>query len=117
MLERLGGPCTVLVEPCVLDRDGRLRGDTRNELLVFEGEDADFGVPEEEATRDRPIGEANWDGEIGAHRKMPAWHAVVRGVVAAARIRGDVVEAYDSLAGEGGYEDPRVPRHRETGKC
>ena len=61
-----------------------------------------------------PVRETHRHREVAAHRQMPGRHAVVRRIVAEARIRGDVGQPHDAGSGERRTENRGVARHREA---
>ena len=112
-LERLGGARALLVQARVLDRDRRLRRDPLDHPLVLGREHPGLGVAEEQPARDLAVARDHRHREVAADRQVALRHAVVRLVVAVARVGEHVIEPDDALAVERGGEDRRVARHRE----
>ena len=95
----------------------RPRADAGDEMLVLLGEAARLRMAEEQATEHLAGSMAHRHGQIAAHRQVPGRHALVRRVVAVARVARDVIAAHDAGAAERRLEHPGIARHREFCEC
>src|SRR6185312_8096266 len=82
------------------------RGDPGDEALGALGEHPRPRMAEEEPP-DHFTGARDYrGGEVAPHRQVPLRHAVVRRILAVARVLGDVVDPYQAFAGKGRSEHP-----------
>ena len=102
-----------LIEPGVLDGDGRMAGDADNELLGPLVEHPGVGVAEEQPADDLAIAANDGDSQVAADGQVTVGHAVVWRVVPISRVGGDVVEPDGRLAVERGREHVSGAGQRE----
>ena len=102
------------VQARVVDRDGGLRRNGHEHPLVSLGEHARLRVAEEQSAVHFAGARDHRHREVAAHRQVALGHAVVRRVLAVARVLRDVVRAHDALPRERRGEHVRVAGHREA---
>ena len=103
-----------LIEPRVVDGDGRLRRDPHHDALGAGVEYARLRMAEQQAADHLARARDHRRSEVAADRQMARRHAVKGSVPAVTRILRHIVDADDTLAFEGGREQRSVAGLRQT---
>ena len=110
-------PLGRLEQPRIVDRGRAVAGDAEQRRFVLQLELAGLAMAEEQAAQHFARARDDRHREIAANRQMAFGHAVVRRVLAIARVFEDIVRADHRRAAEGRLEHGGVARHRELLEC
>ena len=102
-----------LIKTRVVDRDGGLSRESRDNSFGALGKDARLRMAEEQPAEDFARPRSDRHGEIASHRKVAFGHAMIGRALSVSAIGKDVVRAHRPTAAERRFEDRGISRHRE----